>query len=67
MELKKNIQFNTISIKINFIKLSINIFDEIDINNVYKTPLYVAVEKGNVEIVRLLLSRNDININERSI
>lgn len=31
-----------------------------------KTPLYIAVEKGNKEIVSLLLAKNDIDINIKS-
>ena len=31
--------------------------------NVNATPLSLAVEKGNIEIVQLLLSRKDIDIN----
>ncbi len=30
---------------------------------IFKTPLYVAVEKENVEIVRLLLTKEDIDVN----
>lgn len=32
-----------------------------------KTPLYIAAEKGNSEIVKLLLSMPDIDINAKSI
>lgn len=32
-----------------------------------KTPLYIAVDMGNVEIVKLLLNRQDIDINTKSI
>ncbi len=34
---------------------------------IFKTPLYVAVEKENVEIVRLLLTKEDIDVNIQSI
>lgn len=29
----------------------------------YKTALHIAVEKENIEIIRLLLSREDIDVN----
>lgn len=32
-----------------------------------KTPLYIAVDMGNLEIVKLLLNRQDIDINTKSI
>ena len=28
-----------------------------------KTPLYFAVEKGNIEIIKLLLQNNEIDVN----
>lgn len=31
------------------------------------TPLYIATKKGNKEIVELLLSRQDIDINLKSV
>lgn len=49
-----------------FIKL-LNIIWWNSTNNAQKSPVYIAVEKGNLEIVRLLLSRTELNINERSI
>ncbi len=30
---------------------------------IFKTPLYLAVENENVEIVRLLLTKEDIEVN----
>lgn len=32
-----------------------------------KTPLYAAIEKGNLEIVQLLLARPELDINLKSI
>lgn len=32
-----------------------------------KTSLYIAVKKQNKEIVRLLLERNDLDVNAKSI
>lgn len=32
-------------------------------NIFYETPLSKAIEKGNLEIVQLLLARKDINVN----
>lgn len=34
---------------------------------IHSTPLFVAVELNCLEIVKLLLSRPEININEKSI
>lgn len=33
----------------------------------YKTPLFVAVEKNNLKIIELLLKRQDIDVNQKSI
>lgn len=33
----------------------------------YATPLHLAIEKGNIEIVRLLLSKPNLNINSKYI
>lgn len=32
----------------------------------YVTPLYVAVKKGNIEIVKLLISRKELDVNMKS-
>lgn len=45
--------FNEIS---NFIFNKIQLF-------IYKTPLHLAIEKGNYKIIKFLLSKDDININ----
>ena len=34
---------------------------------IYKTPLYIATEEGDSEIVKLLLSHSDIQVNNESI
>ncbi len=34
---------------------------------IFKTPLYAAIKKENVEIVRILLTKEDIDINLQSI
>lgn len=33
----------------------------------YKTPLYMAVERGNIDIVQILLSNENIEINTANI
>ena len=33
----------------------------------YKTALYLAIEKENIEIVKLLLTNNKLDINQRNI
>lgn len=38
-------------------------FNEIIINAINKTALFVAVENGNIDIVKLLLSNNNIDVN----
>lgn len=38
-------------------------FDEIHINSFHQTALHIAVEKENIPIIKLLLSKQDININ----
>lgn len=34
---------------------------------IFKTPLFIAVEKQNVEIVKILLSIKSINVNAVSV
>ena len=43
------------------------IFYEVFFFSIYRTALHVAVEKENLEIVKLLLSNKNIDINQRSI
>ena len=43
-------------------KFKIITFDEIKIY-FYKTPLYFAIEKENIEIIKLLLTNDKLNIN----
>ena len=38
-------------------------FNEIQNNIIYKTALYLAVEKENIEIVKLLLTNDKLDIN----
>ena len=33
----------------------------------YQAPLNIAVEKENIEIIKLLLSKDKINVNQRTI
>ena len=33
------------------------------ISNIYQTALHIAIEKENIEIIQLLLSHPDIDIN----
>ena len=70
--LKENILWN---FKWNyFMKFQIKSFYEIpeiilwNLNyHIFKTALYIAVEKENVEIVQLLLNQENIDINMKSI
>ena len=57
----KTISFNGIQNYI-LIKFRIISFNEIIIQ-FYKTALYMAVEKENIEIVNLLLNNNKIDVN----
>ena len=36
-------------------------------NIIYKTALYLAIEKENIEIIKLLLSKNNLDINHINI
>ena len=53
---------------LNYILMAFTIisFNEILIR-FYKTALYLAIEKDNIEIVKLLLTNNKLNINQRNI
>lgn len=54
--------------KFNFKEIFIIIYlYEIFISYFHKTTLYLAIEVGNVEIVRLILSVPNIDVNEKSI
>lgn len=54
--------------KFNFKEILIIIYlYEIFISYFHKTTLYLAIEVGNVEIVRLILSVPNIDVNEKSI
>lgn len=33
----------------------------------YKTPLVIAIENGNLEMVQFLFTRKDIDVNKQSI
>lgn len=44
-----------------------SIFMKFQFKIIHLTPLFVAVESKSLEIVKLLLSRPEININEKSI
>ena len=44
-------------------KFKIISFNKIILYYFYKTPLHLAVEKGYLEIIKLLLKNKDININ----
>lgn len=41
----------------------INVFNKIRNIIIYKTPLHLAVENDNIEIVKMLLSHPQINVN----
>lgn len=30
---------------------------------IYKTPIHIAIEKGNIEIVKILLNTNKVELN----
>lgn len=42
--------------------LKIKYFNEVFYYNINKTPFYLAVESGNIEVVKLLLSNTKANI-----
>ena len=48
-------------------KFKIILFNEILIILFYKTALYLAVEKENVEIIKLLLTNDKLDINLKHI
>lgn len=50
-----------------YMKLKINFFNEIIFICFDKTALFIAVEKGNIEIVDILLSRKNTDINAKNI
>lgn len=50
-----------------FIELKKFIFHEVFNFDSNKQALHIAVEKGNLEVVRLLLERKDIEVNTKSI
>lgn len=54
-----DIILNTVSNKKKFIKFEILI--------IFKTLLFCAIEKRNIEAIRFLLEKNNIDINEKSI
>lgn len=43
-------------------KLKIKNYNKIYCFIVHRTPLHLAVMKGNIKIIQLLLSRSDINL-----
>lgn len=36
-------------------------------NKIYKTALHIAIKRGNIEILKLLMEHKDININAKYI
>lgn len=50
-----------------YMKLKINFFNEIIFIYFDKTALFIAIEKGNTEIVDILLSRKNTDINAKNI
>lgn len=48
-------------------KLKIILFNEIHFVDFYKAAIHVAIEKGNLSIVQLLLSHKGIDVNNKSI
>jgi ankyrin repeat protein len=52
--------------EINEIKLIISL-EDIDVNELddwYRTPLWIACERGHVDVMRLLLAREEIDVNQ---
>ena len=77
MALQKN-NFEIINLLLSNNKIDVNIpykeklFIQIKYLNFYKTKkritnLYCAVKERNIEVIKLLLNRSDINVNEKSI
>lgn len=48
-------------------KFCIVMIYHISIHNIYKTALCLAIAKGKVEIIKLLLAHKDINVNIPSV
>ena len=48
-------------------KFQKKIINEIFMFHFNKTPLYIAVEKENIDILKLLISRPEIDLNIKSI
>lgn len=59
-------EFSKSSEKIDLNKKSIKAIINNEITMCEKTPLYMAIEKRNVNAIKLLLARTDININDKS-
>ena len=51
----------------NLIKFKLHTFYEISKTYFDQTALHIAIEKGNIDIVKLLLSSKDIDISIKSI
>lgn len=60
-------KFCKMSDKIDVNKKSVKTIFDKDIEIFEKTPLYMSVEKRNINAIRSLLARADIDVNEKSV
>ena len=51
----------------NYISNQLDFYYEIDRKFFYKAPLHIAVEKGNIDVVQLLISNSGIRVNNKSV
>ena len=60
--------FNIVFDLLCFIKFQFQQYNEISLFQYsYKSVLYLAVEKGNLDIIKLLLARPELDVNVQSI
>lgn len=59
--------FNTVLLFIIWISFQKSLFEWNSDSFIQSTPLFISVKKGNLEIVKLLLSNPEVDVNIKSI